>query len=271
MHADLTPLTITDQLKQSYLIEDGDIPCTPEIEPTYDYVWNFCADVTNASYPSFCKGKTGAAVQYVDRTDDGYEECEVIGHYDPDRDDTYYTLYDESDPSLGISMTYLYGDKCPSGTLRSATVDIMCANVLTEVVEAQEPSECAYHVVMKSYHGCPTECPITKKGLCNSHGHCAYDKSRKEPYCYCNTGYSGASCNVKGDATSSSSSSSSNSGQPDYSTEIYLMIFLLLVALVLVAFVGYLAYRVGEFRKEQAYASLPMSAAETEMTSQNFS
>lgn len=261
------------------MIEDGDIPCTPEIEPTYDYVWNFCADVTNASVPGFCGGKTGAAIQYLDRaveddTDDDYEECEVIGHYDPSRDDTYFSLYDESDPSLGVSMKYLYGDKCPSGNLRSATIDIMCANTFSEIVEAQEPSECQYHMVMKSYHGCPTECPITKKGLCNSHGHCAYDTQLKQPYCYCNSGYGGDSCS---DKVSSSSSGGSSSTTSQYSAEIYLMVFLLIVALVLVGFVGFLAYRVGEFRKEQTYSNLSMSSShgmgsshmgggETEMT-----
>lgn len=91
---DLTALTVTDQAKKSYTINDGgykihitllcvikssDIPCTPEIEPTYSYIWNFCADVTNSSYPKVCdQKKRGAAIQYIDR-DDGFKECEVIG------------------------------------------------------------------------------------------------------------------------------------------------------------------------------------------------
>lgn len=36
--------------------------------------------------------KTGAAIQYLNRTD-GYTECEVIGHYDSTRDDTYYSVH----------------------------------------------------------------------------------------------------------------------------------------------------------------------------------
>ncbi len=156
--SDLTPLTVSDPKKYSYLIEDGDIPCTPETEPTYDYVWNFCSDISASSYPSFCGSeKTGSAIQYLNRAD-GYQECEVIGHYDPVRDDTFYKLYDEADPSKGVSMTYIYGDKCPNGVLRSATIDVLCANVFSEPIEAQEPSPCEYHLVMKSYHGCPTVC-----------------------------------------------------------------------------------------------------------------
>jgi hypothetical protein len=41
---------------------------------------------------------------------------------------------------------------------------------------------------MKSYHGCPIECPITSNGLCDSHGLCEFDKEAEESYCYCNEG-----------------------------------------------------------------------------------
>ena len=50
-YADLQKLTVVDQNSPSYLLEDGDIPCTPETEPKYNFVFNFCADVTAASYP----------------------------------------------------------------------------------------------------------------------------------------------------------------------------------------------------------------------------
>ena len=46
---------------------------------------------------------------------------------------------------------------------------------------------CAY-VYSYPFLSSPTqqECPITEKGLCNSHGHCAYDNKAKSPHCYCN-------------------------------------------------------------------------------------
>ena len=50
-HLDLQKLTVVDPSRPSYLLEDGDIPCTPETEPKYNFVFNFCADVTAASYP----------------------------------------------------------------------------------------------------------------------------------------------------------------------------------------------------------------------------
>ena len=180
---DLRPLTKTSKEK-SYLIVDGDIPCTPEIEPSYSYVWNFCARVTAASVPDVCSSihQSAAALQFLVRND-GYHECDVIGNYDDLRDDTHYKLIDSNNPAKGVMVTYQFGDKCPSGVLRSATIDVYCENVHSEIVSALEPNVCEYHMVMKSFHGCPVECPITKHGLCDSHGHCAYDSNSTASYC----------------------------------------------------------------------------------------
>ena len=121
---DLKSLTIPNS-KESYYIKDGDIPCTPEEEPVYSFVWNICSDVTQVSVPAICKDKNkiGAAIQYINRSD-GYKECEVIGHYDSKNDDSHYKLLNEGDPSAGISMTYHAGDKCPNNVLRTTTLDI---------------------------------------------------------------------------------------------------------------------------------------------------
>jgi hypothetical protein len=146
-----------DRKAKSYLIKDGDIPCTPEKEPSYSYVFNFCADVTQASFPfGICEDtQMGSAIQYIDRAD-GFQECNVIGHYDPDRDDTYFSLLDQSDPSKGVSLKYLFGHQCPNGNLRSATIDVMCANEKEPIVDsANEPTECGYHLTMRSMFGCP--------------------------------------------------------------------------------------------------------------------
>lgn len=146
-----------------YNIRDGDIPCTPEIEPTYSYVWNFCADVTESAFPDVCNPqKMAAAFQYIHRLSDNYQECNIIGHYDASRDDTYFSLLNPSDPSKGVSMTYQYGDVCgKTNVFRSATIDIQCANVKAEVISATEPSKCQYHLTMNSYYGCPQVRVIT--------------------------------------------------------------------------------------------------------------
>lgn len=158
---DLRAMTRSSK-EESYYIKDGDIPCTPEIEPTYSYLWNICSEVTEESYPSdICDAKSqeGAVIQYLHRQSDDYKECHVIGRYDKNNDDIHYRQLSESNPALGVSMTYPLGEQCPSGQLRSATIDVYCANIEHAIDNAQEPDTCAYHMVMRSYYGCPTVYP----------------------------------------------------------------------------------------------------------------
>ena len=144
---------------KSYYIKDGDIPCTPQEEPAYSYLWNFCASVTDVSMPdkAVCDPKTekGAVIQYLDRSD-GYRECHVIGRYDPKTDDLDYRLIDERDPTKGVIMTYPLGEQCPKGNNRLASIEVQCANVDMTIDAAFEPESCHYHMQMKSYYGCPT-------------------------------------------------------------------------------------------------------------------
>ena len=113
--------------------------------------------MTKKSFPSVCdvSSQQAAALQYINRAD-GYQECDVIGHYDSYRDDLYYSLVDVSDPSKGVSMKYPDGTKCPSDKLRSVTLDVLCDNEEMVIVSALEPNMCEYHIVIKSYRGCPT-------------------------------------------------------------------------------------------------------------------
>ncbi len=89
---------------------------------------------------------------------------------------------------------------------------------------------------------------MTEHGLCNSHGHCAYDPVNKQPYCYCNKGYSGASC-TKDD---SSSSSSSSSGYDGYTIQLALLIVLVIAAVALVGVIGFMVYKVTNLRQQHA-------------------
>lgn len=98
---------------------------------------------------------------------------------------------------------------------------------------------------------CLQECPVTSNGLCNSHGHCAYDSKAKQSYCFCNDGWYGSACD------------STNSGESSYdgfSVQLGLLITLLVVALALTGGMIYLSLKIGEFRKQQIeshYKSLP--------------
>jgi len=122
---------IVPKKSDSYFIIDGDMPCSDVHEPLYDFVWNMCADVTDSSIPSVCEDKKGAAaMQYINRADDGYAECEIIGNYDKKHDDSHFSLIDTQDPSLGVQMKYKGGSKCLDigGVARTATIEILCAN-----------------------------------------------------------------------------------------------------------------------------------------------
>jgi hypothetical protein len=106
------------------------------------------------------------------------------------------------------------------------------------------------------------ECPITKHGLCNSHGHCAYDKISRQAYCYCNEGYGGSSC-------SEQESSESYDG---LTVQIILLVTLLLITIALGGVIAFMIYRVTALRKERLlensaeYSVLPGGDKQTELT-----
>ena len=158
-HYDLRSLTLPTTATNAYRIIDGDIPCTPEIEPSFGYVWNFCANVPSASVPEDCTkmGKSGVVLQYAHYSDADYY-CYILGHYDPSLHELYYSFLDPKDPSKGVSLKYPNGEPCTKSNQkkRTAQIDVHCANVESVVVSAQEPEACEYHMIMKSYYGCPT-------------------------------------------------------------------------------------------------------------------
>lgn len=105
---------------------------------------------------------------------------------------------------------------------------------------------------------CLQECKITSNGLCDSHGHCAYDYKSKQAYCFCNSGYSGNDC--------SSKSSSSTAAYDGFSVQLGLLITLLVITLILIGGIGFIVYKITILRKQQnAYDSLPSSHGVTEM------
>ncbi len=154
---DLRALTLTNS---AYSITDGDIPCTPENEPAFDYVWNVCANIPTSSIPSVCSalGKSGVALQYLDLPGSG--ACVVLGKYDPSKDDLSYSLIDGKDPSKGVALTYAQGDRCEFINInRKATINFECANTKLKILSSLSDYSCGYTIVMKTYYGCPTVSP----------------------------------------------------------------------------------------------------------------
>lgn len=82
---------------------------------------------------------------------------------------------------------------------------------------------------------------MTSNGLCNGHGHCGYDNKRKEAYCFCDNGYGGDDCKP----------ASEEESYDGLSVQVGLMSTLLVLALVMIAGLSYMTYRVMEYRKAQ--------------------
>lgn len=88
-----------------------------------------------------------------------YNTCNILGHYDPNKNELEFRLLDVNDPSKGVSITYPKGESCGGeypNLQRSATIDVECSNVEYLISSANEPQKCAYHISMKSYYGCPS-------------------------------------------------------------------------------------------------------------------
>lgn len=102
---------------------------------------------------------------------------------------------------------------------------------------------------------------MTSHGLCNSHGHCAFDPIKKKSYCFCNKGYSGDSCQ-KGEEKSDS--------YDGYSVQVALLVVLLLITVALIGVTGFMIRKITMFRQEQAddYYALPQEG--TEMANQGY-
>jgi hypothetical protein len=248
---DLRPLTATGSQK-SYYILDGDLSCTKEEEPTFSYTWNFCAPVTPASLPGACAnvGKNGVALQYLESGKDSF--CFIIGRYDSSHPDM--RLLDESNPAKGVSIEYPTGERCDTGVMRKAFVDVECSNTETRTLQAVSDRPCTYRLTMKSQHGCPKECAMTDNGLCNNHGHCGYDYVRQTSYCFCNDGYYGDSCEDTTDPNGSG-----GSFYDGHSVQVWLLITLLAAAGVLVYSVVNMGKKIRIARQEAAmgYGQLP--------------
>ena len=249
---DLRALTKSDY----YFIRDGDDPCTVEEEKAYDFYFNICDQVKGDGVPSSCDPNGslqgdgyGAGIQY----DPDSKECKVIGEYLYTLDEYMFSRYDNSDPSKGVTLK-LEGNpksKCHHGGMtRSLTIDVICADKMQPVIDfMREPEHCQYHASIRSVHGCPKECPTTGNGLCDGHGHCAWDGTNSKAHCYCNQGHRGADCsetfNVDAKANQIAGVPTSN-----YGTQIGLLGTLLAVVIVLVSGVIFMVYQVYKFRKE---------------------
>jgi len=111
-------------------------------------------------------------------------------------------LIDPLDPSRGLELTYLSGDRCSSSDprvkdlRRTFTIRFLCADRIGELPNARvsEIDTCSYFLQFKTVYGCPRECGFAGRQMCGGHGLCALDSSTNRPRCFCNEGKSGLFC-----------------------------------------------------------------------------
>lgn len=84
---------------------------------------------------------------------------------------------------------------------------------------------------------------MTGAGLCNSHGHCAYDPYVEEPHCFCNEGYGGDSC----------SKNASTANMSEETIGLTLVIILVVVTVALIGVVIVMSLKIMKARQVRLY------------------
>lgn len=186
-----------------------DVPAGP---PTQDYGWCDITfpgqDVVGPKKNTFPLRGPSPAFQFANPWPwRPYDVCHRLGAPVPAGGaiSMAWSLYDTSNPSRGVAVTYLTGDLCPNtvGTPRQLTVWLLCYDDATNVPDEEvvlETNMCNYEIFVKSAFGCPVQCPLTAAGggstrrICAGHGVCDYDSVRGNSRCFCNPGYYGEDC-----------------------------------------------------------------------------
>eukprot|EP00939_MAST-03C_sp_MAST-3C-sp1_P000350 g350.t1 len=194
---------------------------------------------------------TGPAPAYqVSRVHDA---CWRLGNSDSNIE---WTLLDENDPARGVVLNYKGGNQCKNSDneyiRRELKIAFECANDITNVPDQEvieETELCVYEIVVPSIYGCPKECGVKDRELCNNKGVCGYDRSVSRSRCFCVDGWGGTDCGSE--VASSSSSSSSDSAT------VGVLVFVCILLVGLTAGLAYMWIQIRSLRLDpQAYATL---------------
>jgi hypothetical protein len=180
-----------------------------------------------------------------------YDTCHRLGGTISDISNRpLYTLFDPTDPSRGVAITYTGGDACPNNKARSLKLWIECNPDVKNIPDSElvtETGACFYEIFIKSAFGCPSQCPVSGGGLCSNHGLCSFDSVIKKPRCFCNGGYSGSDCSATTSGTATTGLT--NVGGVLIAVGIFIVITM--------AFLIFLWYRIRSLRLDPAaYSAL---------------
>lgn len=133
------------------------------------YIFNVCANIAMPpQWAQICPSGRGPAYQIIN--DQGSEACFALGTSLATQrsDKATWSLVDPTDPSRGVSLTYLspFNDGlCPNGQPRSFTIDFGCADYpfpppgqapgAAHIANVDEVNMCNYRAHSWSRAGCP--------------------------------------------------------------------------------------------------------------------
>lgn len=196
----------------SYKVDDS---ANNRYSTNYSYFINVCGNVDPATLPytgnqnncSYTYGGANVltgpspAFQVANWPVPFTDQCHRLG-YTLNSTNIKYSLYDTTNPSRGVSITYMGGDQCAGGNGRSLKLWLLCdpdAYNIPDSELVQETGSCNYEIFVNSAFGCPAECPVTQdpvngRSLCSNHGLCDFDAAIQNSRCFCNTGWEGRDC-----------------------------------------------------------------------------
>jgi len=112
-----------------------------------------------------------------------------------------FSLLDDKDPSIGVSIKYVGGDWCPDpGKNREFVINFYCADNYENVPDIEETipedpgDKCRYILEIDSSIGCPLQCKVINDKVCDGNGICQYDETNRAPKCFCYEGFYGEDC-----------------------------------------------------------------------------
>ena len=144
-----------------------------------------CDDYTDGLHPGYCKDIRWEGLPNV--TCDNNDLVPIINLVAAYQDTSYlcwrlhdgitqpiWTYLDESNPALGIQLTYINGDWCAEyGKNREFTIKFKCSNNrqitpdVTQTIYEPIGDGCSYILEIETYEGCPTQCIVNNDELCS--------------------------------------------------------------------------------------------------------
>jgi len=208
----------------------------------YSYALNVCGRAQRPS--TLCQNEDPLATAYqFDSTNNG-GECFRLGSTFDD-DNAEWSLIDPLAPTKGVKLKYKGGTHCgpPNNKDRSITITFPCYNRDTAADSSffldsrVREKDCDYFI---NFHPTPSACPLgcTKSSgdtVCGNNGFCGYDSDRDRFACFCDNGWYGESCEMRGAPTTETASASAPGC--DGVCVALIFVFLLLLGLIATAIV----------------------------------